>query len=196
MICKEAIILAGGYSRRMGYDKAEMKIHGKRLLQEMIETLEQYFDRVIIISNREKIIDHPFIYRDIIPHRGPLSGIHAGLSRLEGQYAYIMACDMPRISLQYIDFLCQSIQDETYDAILAEKSGRFEFFHGLYHRRLIPALEQSLQEEKYSIKYFLQEHHIKTIDEKIWFAITKQDIFVNLNTEEERIKFSNSNETP
>lgn len=52
-----AIILASGYSKRMGRNKLLLKYRGKTLIQRTIETVLQYeFSEVILVGREEEII--------------------------------------------------------------------------------------------------------------------------------------------
>ena len=53
-----AIILASGYSRRMGQNKLLLKYRGKSLIEHTIETIKKCgFSEMIIVAREEKIID-------------------------------------------------------------------------------------------------------------------------------------------
>ena len=76
-----AIILAGGKSTRMGFDKQLLKIDRRRLMDSIINKLKKEFDEIIIVTNRPELyigLSHK-ITVDIIKDKGPLGGIHAGL---------------------------------------------------------------------------------------------------------------------
>ena len=49
---KTAIILAGGKSSRMGFDKQLLFINEKRLIYSIACNLEKHFEDIIIISNK------------------------------------------------------------------------------------------------------------------------------------------------
>jgi molybdenum cofactor cytidylyltransferase len=53
-----AIILASGYSRRMGQNKLLLKYRGRSLIEHTIETIEMCgFSEMIIVAREEEIID-------------------------------------------------------------------------------------------------------------------------------------------
>ena len=49
-----AIILAGGESRRMEYNKEYIKVQDKYLVHTQIETLNSLFEEVIVVTNNEE----------------------------------------------------------------------------------------------------------------------------------------------
>lgn len=67
-----AIILAGGKSSRMGFDKQFLKLDERRLMDSLIHKLESEFDEIIIVTNKPEYyigLSHR-IARDIIPEKG------------------------------------------------------------------------------------------------------------------------------
>ncbi|NNM80845.1 MAG: molybdenum cofactor guanylyltransferase [Gallionella sp.] len=100
-----AIILAGGESKRMGRDKANLLLDGQTLLQHVIATMQQVFPR-IIISVREprpeialpQVCDAPDVH-------GPLAGVIAALAQIQTPWAFIVACDMPFVRPALIETL-------------------------------------------------------------------------------------------
>ena len=46
-----AVILCGGKSSRMGFDKCMIKVNNKFLIEIIAEQLEQVFDNIIFMSN-------------------------------------------------------------------------------------------------------------------------------------------------
>jgi molybdopterin-guanine dinucleotide biosynthesis protein A len=76
-------ILAGGLSRRMGRDKAAIRLGGSTLLQRVRKTADQLDLPVRVIR------------RDLVPRCGPLGGIYTGLITSRAAAELFLACDMP-----------------------------------------------------------------------------------------------------
>ena len=90
-----AIILAGGKSVRMGFDKECLVINGESLLYSLYSSLKTRFNQVIVVSNTLDMssADGFTVVRDELPGLGPLGGIHAGLRVAQSRYSYVLACD-------------------------------------------------------------------------------------------------------
>ncbi|MBR3585763.1 MAG: NTP transferase domain-containing protein, partial [Oscillospiraceae bacterium] len=73
------IVLAGGFSKRMGTDKAELKLGGMTLLELQVRKLQQIGITDIMVSGYGKPVEGTRAIEDIYPHKGPMSGIHACL---------------------------------------------------------------------------------------------------------------------
>jgi molybdopterin-guanine dinucleotide biosynthesis protein A len=76
-----AVILAGGESRRMGFDKAWMKLDGKPLLELAVAKVRELGIEAAFISGRAGVdysVFHCPILIDLEPGFGPLGGIEKG----------------------------------------------------------------------------------------------------------------------
>ena len=103
-----AAILAGGKSLRMGRDKSLLQIGDKTLLQYVKENLSSTELDEIYISSYHAIADN-------IPHRGPLSGVHAILKQTQGRHKHLIVVpvDMPCLTSSVIDKLINAPLDKT-----------------------------------------------------------------------------------
>jgi molybdopterin-guanine dinucleotide biosynthesis protein A len=110
-----AVIMAGGESRRMGQDKANLLLGDRTLLESVATTLQPMFGDVIIsVRQRRPEIDLPQICDDPT-HSGPLAGLAATLEYATTPWIFAVACDMPFITPAVIEYLafqradCQAV---------------------------------------------------------------------------------------
>lgn len=188
-----AVILAGGKSTRMGFDKQFLKIDQKRLMDSLVEELSEIFEEIIVISNKpEEYIDVNYkVEKDIIPNRGPLSGIHSGLKNGKSEYIYFIACDMPNINLDYIQYMMGEIENLDIQACITEYGEHMETLNAFYSKDIIEQIENNLSKGKRSIKYLLYDlkvHYIQ--EEKAREFSPNWEMFINLNTVEQLIENS------
>ena len=75
------VVLAGGRNSRMGRDKASLPWQDSDFLQVIVKNLAPVCNELIVVTNvaRQDVLPNVRYVTDIIPQRGPLSGIHAGL---------------------------------------------------------------------------------------------------------------------
>ena len=66
------------------------------------------------------------------------------LFEVKSEYVYVIACDMPRISLDYINSMAKRLSLFTFDACVTEKGGWIEPFHAFYGKGALPAIECGL----------------------------------------------------
>lgn len=100
-----ALILAGGNSKRMGQDKANLSLKGQTLLQHVVATMQQNFPEVIVsVRQPRPESDMPQVCDDPA-HSGPLAGLAAGLERADTAWVFAVACDMPFVTPAVIELL-------------------------------------------------------------------------------------------
>ncbi len=103
-----ALILAGGRSLRMGQDKSRLNWQGKALYQHMVSLMTQAGINHILLSGSD-FYDAPPArqVKDILPGRGPLSGIHAAFAEAaDYDRLLVTPVDMPLLPVEAIKRLC------------------------------------------------------------------------------------------
>jgi len=187
-----AVVLAGGKSSRMGFNKAFIKIGDKSIIEIIINQLAPVFDDIIIVTNE------PDSYRnlnarvitDVLKDAGPLGGIHAGLKMAQSKYVFVMACDMPFISVEYIDYIKKIAARFLPDAVISRKGDWVEPFHAIYSRDIINDIETNINKNLYKIFDVLKNKYlIKIAEEKVRGYSPDLEIFFNLNDREDLEKF-------
>lgn len=190
-----AVILAGGESARMGFDKQLIKINERRLMDSLISKLRQEFSEIIIVTNKPDyyIGLSDKITSDIIKGKGPLSGIHAGLNQASSEYVYFIACDMPNISLNYIRYMKESIRSTDTMACITRFGQWIEPFNAFYSKKMINIVEEHLLNHNKSINSLISKVDVYYISELEARKFSPNwDMFLNLNTKEELDHFINS----
>lgn len=105
------LVLAGGRSRRMGSDKAALVAGGETQLARTVALLERHLDAVYV-SSRASQADDP-VRRDFdnIVDRyddlGPVAGILSAMAEYPDRAWLVLACDLPNIDDETIEFLLQ-----------------------------------------------------------------------------------------
>ena len=134
-----AVILAGGKSSRMGYDKALLKIGEETILEDLLQLTTSIFSETFIIASQSKNYQHlnlrgAVILNDFWENKGPLVGLYTGLSYSMHQVSCVLTCDMPLVDASLLRELIAFWQD-SYDAVCPEDSeGRLQPFPGIYSR--------------------------------------------------------------
>lgn len=172
-----AVILAGGYSSRMHSNKAELILKGKRLIDLQIEKMRSLGVQDIVISGYDQKIEGTHYVQDIYPHRGPLSGIHAGLKQIENDTCFVISVDAPLVPQEFLMKLAQS---HTHGACIAECEGHYEPLIGVYEKCMADTAEELLQGEDTSVRALFRKAGMTTV-------VYEGDPFLlgNCNTPEE-----------
>lgn len=180
-------ILAGGQSRRMGYDKAALSINGEPLLLRTVRLMRSVISDLAIIGPPERaalVSDTPII-PDRWPNCGPLGGIATALqSPLSDEAVVVVGCDMPFLNPVLLRHLI-TVASET-DAVVVRLDGQAHPLHALYHRRCLPIVEAQLASGDLHVHQFLTQIKIRYIEvpELDQFDPTHLSTF-NCNTPEE-----------
>lgn len=185
-----AVILAGGKSLRMGFDKQFIKIDNDYLIKSIASKLKTIFEEIIIISNDPKIseIDFGFevlIFKDDIRGVGPLGGIYTGLNKASSNMVYITACDMPNVNLDYINYLINSINDKS-DGIVTKYKEWIEPLNAIYSKSNIEDIEAYIFSGNKNIYGYVKTRDFIYIEESKARQFSKNwEMFDNLNSEED-----------
>jgi molybdopterin-guanine dinucleotide biosynthesis protein A len=179
-----AIILAGGKSTRMGFDKALLNICGRPVVQMIMNQLRKTFDDIVVVTNNPGSFTglDARITRDILKNTGPLGGIHAGLTVSKSKYAFLTACDMPILSPEYAKYMVEIARKEMPDAVISQKGDWIEPFHALYSKDLAADIKRNVGNGMYKIFDVLKAKKVVKISEsKVREFSPDLDIFTNLN---------------
>ena len=103
------VILCGGQSRRMGTDKAWLKVENSNLLHRQYQLLKGLKLHSILLSG--KPVRH-FGIMDSFPGKGPLAGIHAAMTHSRQSHLLIIPVDMPLLQKNDLQRLINSGHEE------------------------------------------------------------------------------------
>jgi molybdenum cofactor guanylyltransferase len=179
-----AAILCGGKSRRMGFDKRDIRIKGKLLIEIIAEQLEEVFEKIILISNEKEKFKHLkyTVVEDIIPDSGAIGGIFTALNEASSKYVFITACDMPVLNVDYIKYMMELIESENIDGVASCNSGDIEPLHAFYSKNMLPAINSQLDNKNFRLHYIIKQLNMKYVKDEIVREYCKDmSIFTNLN---------------
>lgn len=183
-----AIVLAGGKSSRMGFDKQHLMLHNSRLVQRITETLLDAFDQVVLVTQTPELYGGLSVQtvEDKIKGMGPLGGIHAGLLAAHSRYAFVIACDMPGLDLGYIEFMKDRLRGSDYQACVTRFGEWIEPFHAYYSKDQIQDMEAFLETGRKSVNRFLDSQKTLYVPESEARKFSPDwEMFYNLNTRED-----------
>lgn len=190
-----AVILAGGRSSRMGFDKQLLEKNHKHLAVYLAEELLKQFGEVIVGTNTPELYEGVPVRTcsDIYPGQGPISGMHSAFCHCDSDFIFVLACDMTGFSPEYASWQAQRMKEEGTEACVTLRGEKMEPFHGFYSRSLLPDMEQKLKEHRTSIFRLLMKHRITAIpEEEMRRFANPENLFQNLNTPEDYRKFQDS----
>lgn len=171
------ILLAGGSSRRMQWDKALLPMFEGTIIEHILEQLEDHFDEVLIsVSHKEKF---EFLNRTLVvdenPGEGPMMGIKTALESSRNEKNFVIACDIPDIDLKFLQKLIREAGHSDITLPLS-RAGRREPLFAIYAKAVVPEMEKLLDEGILSLLPLYERCKVRYIPmgENTWFK--------NLNT--------------
>lgn len=181
-----AVILCGGKSNRMGFDKSTIKVNNKFLIEIIGEKLEQIFEDIVLQSNdKEKPWNTKYmVVEDIIRDSGPIGAIYSALKQANSKYVFITACDMPLINLEYIKYMMELIKSKNVEGVVSYNSKYIEPLYAFYSIDMINTFESELNKGNYKLLDVIRNSTMHYVEEEKWREYCKNmDIFTNLNYE-------------
>ncbi len=180
------IVLSGGESRRMGKDKAFLKLVGAPIIEHVLSALRDVVDRIIIVTNSPQAYAacDAEVVTDALEKRGPLTGIYTGLLHSSDEYNIVVACDMPFLSPRLLSYMAGL--GRGYDVVIPRIGEMIEPLHAVYRRGLLPVIEGRIRRDARQIRGIFSEARVRYVTaEEIDQFDPKRRSFKNLNTPEE-----------
>jgi molybdopterin-guanine dinucleotide biosynthesis protein A len=103
------LVLTGGRSRRMQRDKAALEYDGKPQLVRTMDLLRPLVARAFVSVRQDQRTESTRAsydaIADVYPDLGPIGGIHAALHNYPDHAWLIVACDLPFLDIETLEFL-------------------------------------------------------------------------------------------
>lgn len=182
-----AIVLAGGMSRRMGYDKAFLDIKGEPLIGRQLGELKNIFKNIIIATNdpqKYTSFKSVNIACDVVPGQGPLGGIYSGLLASGSFYNFVIACDMPFINKPLVRYIIENRDD--YDVVIPKIGGRIHPLFGIYSKNCVSAIEEMLKHDRLEVRSIFSKVRVRFLSRREIKRFDKNMLsLLNINTPDE-----------
>lgn len=180
-----AIILCGGKSSRMGFDKSRIRVGNSFLIELIVEKLKILFDDVIVIAGYEdrKFENVEFkVIQDVQKDCGPVGGIYTGLKSASSEYVFVTACDMPFINVDLIKYMITMIQEHKPDCIILKNGKWIEPLYAFYSKSMIDTFCKSIKDNDFKLFEIISSHKVYYIEEEKVRDYSKDlKVFANLN---------------
>lgn len=107
-------VLAGGQSRRMGFDKAFIEVGGKQLITCSLDALADASQLLVVGGDDPRLKDAAAAagavhVADRWPGEGPLGGVISALSLARHPVAVILPCDLPGVTREDVAALVEAV---------------------------------------------------------------------------------------
>lgn len=178
------VILAGGKSQRMRFNKAFAKLNDKPLIEIILDKFKAFFAETLIISNIPEFYQHygVGVYRDVYPGLGPVSGIHAGLTYAKNPRLFVVACDMPFVQMDLVAYMLDELQG--FQAVVVNINGYPQATGAVYSRECLDVFTNCIRADKLKAGLIFRELRTRVLkpDDLVRFG-NVEEIFYNINDE-------------
>lgn len=179
-------ILAGGRSRRMGFDKSRIRIAGhESLLARQVAVARRLGPVEIVLSCRpDQFPQTPTGVRPAFDDGtcGPLAGLVTSLGAAHGDAVLLLAVDLPGIRPHLLKQIIAATPTNGSTGVLPVTPAGIEPLAGVYPKRALPvAITQLRAAETYSMRSLAKTLHEQDIVR--WFKVPVWEAhqFTNLN---------------
>ena len=142
-------VLAGGASRRMGFNKALLEINGGPLISKVASSLNRagVMNLKIVGGDSEAftLLGYECL-TDEYPGEGPLGGIITALNHFKNKgkkHVLVVACDLPNISEDLISQMIERSMEEPKSIVIPLVEGHLQWMHVLWPTGVLPTLLKS-----------------------------------------------------
>ena len=179
-------ILAGGQSKRMGQNKALLKLNNTSILQRVIKTVKNLSNNIFLVTNTPQIyakFQLPMV-PDAITNKAALGGIYTAILHAKHPWVLVLACDMPFLNPNVITFLANQCYQT--DIVIPLVHNHPETLHAFYKKSCLPAIKKRLLTNQLKVIGFFDDVQVKTISKTTLQKITSDFSFLtNINTPQE-----------
>ncbi len=182
------IVLVGGKCLRLGRDKALEIVGNRSLLERVLATLSLLGGDIILVAAKNyypsNLSGYPRLRKTIDTYsgKGPLGGIYTGLVESSSFYNLVVACDMPFLNQDLLQYMIGLTSD--YDLVVPRVGKLVEPLHAVYSKHCLEPIEYLLKKGDLSIFNLFKLVKVRYVEAgEIERFDPKHLSFLNVNTE-------------
>lgn len=183
----DAVILAGGENTRIPVPKGFLCVDGQPIIERNIRLLSELCDTIYVSTNDPEAYfsTGAILIGDVLPVKGPMTGIYSVLRLPEVRVVFVTACDMPFINVILMRYVMDQ-WTEGRDAVIPIFRNKPEPLFGVYAKTCVPVMEDCLSRGERGLQSFLERISVLYVSEA---EVRRRDpdgkSFVNINTLED-----------
>lgn len=183
-------ILIGGLGKRIGMEKSEIRICGRRLIEIAVEKFQE-FDPVIVCRDEAQMERYAREFKakfvcDVYRNFGAIAGIHSAIKHCGD--CVVVAVDMPFVKKRVVEFLFEKGKELSCDALVPRHKFA-ETLLAFYSSNALAEIENSIRRGERRILDPLSRLKTVFIPAEELRKFDKQLIsFFNINTPEDVLK--------
>ena len=187
----EGFILAGGASRRMGTDKARLRLGGQTFIARIADALAEIAHKtsVVVAQETEAVAAYGLpLVTDVYKGCGAFGGLHAALTYgREAPWLAVVSCDLPFVTRELFARLA-GLRSAAFDAVVpAPADGRAPPLCALYARAAcLPQAERLLRSGEFRPRVLLEQVRTRWVGPSELADLGDAPLFfTNVNTPED-----------
>jgi len=179
----------------MGRDKAWLELAGVPLVLRVARAAEPLVSSVTVVGPSERFESVGLsAIPDRLPARkpsgesscGPLGGIVTALNATQCSWNLLLACDLPYITMEWLDWLLDRAVASEAQAVVPERTGGIEPLAAVYRKDCAQALAAALGLGVRKVSEALRDLRVARIPEAEWRALDPEgNVLANMNRPEE-----------
>ena len=176
--------MAGGQSRRMGFNKAEAMVHGRPMLMHILDKVSAITPLILVSSGN---LTYPDIecrqIPDEYPDCGPMGGIYSALKASTTVLNLVVSCDIPLVSVKILNFLIEKAEKgKALITAPVDEYGQLEMLCAVYHKDILPLIEQQIKLRAFKLKNLGALTSIEIVRISKEHPLYDENAFKNVNT--------------
>ena len=171
------VVLAGGRNKRMGENKAELKLGDQTLLEIQVQKLKNLGSDDIMISGYQSNLEGTRVVEDIYTGKGPLGGVHACLKAAKKTACLVISVDSPLLSEEMLKGLVEAHEGP---ATVLSHDGMIEPLIAVYDAALAPRAEEKILNDDFAVRKMAANPEVKKVE-----YTGDRDLLLNCNTTED-----------
>lgn len=175
------LVLTGGFSKRMGKEKALLDFHGKPQFIYLFDLLKAICEKVFLSCRAEQSAQfgdqYPMIF-DLHDSIGPMNGLLSFFEKYPTKACLVLACDMPFVDEKAIRFLIENRQPGKLATAFKNKKDFPEPLIAIWEPKSLKILKAAFRKNLYSLRDLLRENDCRlllTIDDKTLLNINQPE---------------------
>ena len=183
------VILAGGRSRRMGQNKALMRLGNSTIIEHVIEQMRVVTPDLLLITNTPEFYAHLGLpmHADLVQGMGALGGVYTGLTCAANRTVICVGCDMPLLQPNLLTYLTGMLGE--YDAVVPSvkaperSTPTFQTLSAVYSKRCASIIDRMLKEGELRVHALYERISARIVEPPEWQRLDPQGLsFFNINT--------------
>ena len=160
---KNAVILAGGKSSRMGCDKAFLMWKGKTFVERIISAAQQIAQKVVLSGDASRLrklgLD---VIEDEVTGNGPVYALASSFKKMGQTPTLVISCDVPQVTVQDLEYLVAQ-HNSQFDVTCFEYNGKTLPLIGIYSANSFKAFYRAVENGERKLFSVLNNLKVKRI---------------------------------